>query len=515
MIRLGKRFSAALCSLIMLVVCCVPCSAENGFYTNAELEEVMREIISWKSGGDEIFSESFCSGAGTSQCDWYALSAARIGVESEGASLYLKKLEENISQRYSQENGLGGKKATEWHRTSLTILALGGDPTAFGTNANGEPIDLIADGIYDRSTDSPLNAQGVNGSIWGLITLDSGSYEIPQDAAVSRDSIISDILNAQLDDGSFSLDGSQGSIDITAMAIQSLSPYYLEKRGCSYTDEVKTAVDNALEYLSQNQQEDGDFCAYGDSNLESTAQVACALCALGISPESYDKMTKNGSTVLDGIMKYRCENGGFSHIYGEKADSMASEQALYSLCAIYRCRNSLSGLFDMQDGAADIFELCGQKSGVYFTQTDVSLFEKLPDSPEYDDFSSAESLYLKLLASENAEQYSDILPALKEKFENAQQIKNEVDDINGEIAESFYPPESVSLKNSGELDKIIERGEKLSENDRGKLLKWQELLQRQRSLQGFKTIIFISSGALVTAAVIFIIIRKKRCRNEN
>ena len=37
-------------------------------------------------------------------------------------------------------------KATEWHRITLAVQAQAGDPTAFGRDREGKPIDLVPRG---------------------------------------------------------------------------------------------------------------------------------------------------------------------------------------------------------------------------------------------------------------------------------------------------------------------------------------------------------------------------------
>src|SRR5690606_2962387 len=93
------------------------------------------------------------------------------------------------------------------------------DPTNVGSDKNGEPINLIADGTYARAPDKPLDFQGINGLTWGLITLDSLGFKIPDDAGLTRDEIIMDILKRQLPDGGFSLNGTRTDPDITGMEI--------------------------------------------------------------------------------------------------------------------------------------------------------------------------------------------------------------------------------------------------------------------------------------------------------
>ena len=69
-------------------------------------------------------------------------------------------------------------------RTVLATIASGGDPR----NVGGR--DLVADGIYYRDNVSPLGKEGVNGYSWGLIALDSKSFETPEWALSNRNDIL-------------------------------------------------------------------------------------------------------------------------------------------------------------------------------------------------------------------------------------------------------------------------------------------------------------------------------------
>ena len=170
---------------------------------------------------------------------------------------------------------------------------MGGDPTNIGKDSGGKSINLIADGTYDRGKTTPLGRQGINGWIWGLITLDSMSYEVPEGAYYTRDDIIVEIIKQQLTDGGFALSGKTADADITAMALQALAPYYNSEKSYTYTQRVNKKkvtkavyqiVDEALECLSKQQLDTGDFASWGTENVESTDQVVVALCSLGIDP---------------------------------------------------------------------------------------------------------------------------------------------------------------------------------------------------------------------------------------
>lgn len=359
-----------LCVLLLTGVFATPVSASTA--TTDELLDIALGIVNWKKsdvGSDEdgfLISDTFLLVAGTTPGDWYPIGLSRIGI-SDNFDGYLAVINDNIQKRYQTDDKLDKAKATEWHRITLAVLCSGGNPRRMGENGD---IDLIADGVYmrvDSSGEGILGKQGINGFIWGLIAIDSMCYEIPDDAYYTRDDIILNIMNRQLSDGGWALSGDTSDPDITAMAIQALAPYYNSEKkydyksyadGSSVSKKVRTAVDEAIAFLSSVQQSDGGFTSWGMPNSESAVQVAVALCSLGIDIFSDTRFIKDGNTIYDGIIKYRNHDGGFLHsfVYDEqnpsslpdKSNTMASEQALYGIASIMRFQNGMRRLYDLR-----------------------------------------------------------------------------------------------------------------------------------------------------------------------
>src|SRR5699024_11026485 len=125
-----------------------------------------------------------------------------------------------------------------------------------------------------------------------------------------------------LADGGFALSGEETDPDMTGMAIQALAPYYNTEEVFTYETRfenetvqktVRTVVDEALAILSELQLSDGGFSSWDTANAESTAQVIVALTSLGIDPLEDERFIKNGNTVLDGILRFYMDDGGFIH----------------------------------------------------------------------------------------------------------------------------------------------------------------------------------------------------------
>lgn len=328
--------------------------------------------------GSLLGNEDFLVGASSTGTDWMALAMGRFGYfddgkyiflidDGEGYDAYLAAMRSYIEKTYAENNGiLHSAKATEWHRAVVAIAALRGDPTAFGTYLE-KPIDLIADGSYNNMLKAGPGTQGINGWIWGLIALDTGMYTVPEDAKYTRETFIKEILKMQLTDGvggntygGWVLGGygSRSDVDITAMAIQALAPYYNDDKTYTYVNEnsktevsktVRQCVDEALDVLGTMQTDNGGFSSWGTDNVESVAQVVVALCALGIDPAKDSRfVTRDGKTLLDGMLRFRLSDGGFCHTASTGWNSMANDQATYALVAYWRFENGMRTLYDMR-----------------------------------------------------------------------------------------------------------------------------------------------------------------------
>lgn len=339
-----------------------------------ELTPVIEDAISWCRGGNaELLQGDFLQAAGTSAGDWYPIALGRLGIE-DNYSGYLEALQTYVTEKYQTEEKLDAHKATEWQRIALAILAAGEDPTAFGVDPSGNAVNLVADGTYDRAKTERLGAQGVNGLIFGLLTMDAMRYDIPEGAEDTRDSVITGILMTQDLDGGFALMQGESSADITAMALQALAPYYNSEESYTYetasgevTKRVRDCVAEALDYLSALQNADGNFGADSDSvSSETTSQVLIALTALGIDPQTDERFVKDGVSALDGLLSFRTEDGGFAHTKADEngnggdANAMAGEQALCALAAVTRYQGGLRAFYDFRpEQTAEVKEQIG------------------------------------------------------------------------------------------------------------------------------------------------------------
>lgn len=276
-------------------------------------------------------------GIGSIGGEWGVIGMSRSGLTVPGLEDYYQKVLSYIRQSIDPETmRLHSAKSTENSRMILALTAIGKD----ATNIDG--YNLVA-GLSDLDF---VSYQGSNGPIWALIALDSANY--PASGTATRQALLETILSAQTTDGGWTVSGTKADSDMTGMALQALAPYY-------DTDEnVRAAVDKAIDRLSQMQSEDGTFLAdYGDGNpvptSESIAQVITALSALGIDAGTDPRFVKSGGSALEALLRYYVDGGGFRHLPDGELDGMATEQSYYALTAYFRFRSGEKRLYDMTD----------------------------------------------------------------------------------------------------------------------------------------------------------------------
>ena len=227
---------------------------------------------------------------------------------------------------------------TDNERIALALTAIGKDPA----NVGGENL-LKALQNKDIMQVTDTSNTDINGLVMGLLALNSRNYTSDTSWLVQA------VLAQQNEDGSWRASADTkpvGDVDMTAMALQALAPYY--KDGGNET--VNPAVEKALNWLS------GKYRSGYDSS-ESCAQVVIALSALNLDANTDARFTKTveGKTlsVLGNLLQYRvAENGGFKHQFADKAvNEMATEQALCAMAAYARFTEKANALYDMTDAA--------------------------------------------------------------------------------------------------------------------------------------------------------------------
>lgn len=279
--------------------------------------------------------------------EWAVLGLARAGVAlpDEYIQAYYDKVVAYVKANIGSDGILrkpddkNTPVITDNERIILALTAIGKDPA----NVGGKNLlTALQDRNIMQVTDT--SDTDISGLVFGLLALNSGNY--------TQDSywLVQAILTQQNEDGSWSASADTkpaSDVDMTAMALQALAPYYNEGGDAT----VNTAVNKALQWLSAK------YKNTGYTSAESCAQVVVALSALQLnanSDSSFVKTVDGASTsVLGDLLRYYLGEGqGFKHAAsGKTADQKATEQALYAMAAYERYCRRTNALYDMTDAA--------------------------------------------------------------------------------------------------------------------------------------------------------------------
>lgn len=309
------------------------------------------EVIDWQTALnttlDYIHSTVTEPSVGTYAGEWSVLALARGNYFGSLESEYFDTYRQNVIN-YIAENGIeahGGtilheRKSTDNSRVIIGLASIGVDARDIGG------YDLVTPLFdYDYTV-----WQGINGPVFALIALDTFTYEAPEGI---RESYIQNILDSQSNGGGWAIGGGNADADMTGMTIQALAPYY------DSNAEVRAAVDTALVVLSNLQRDDGSFASWGIVNSESCAQVIVALTSMGIDPATDARFIKNENTVIDAILGFYVDGGGFRHTADGEVNAMSTDQAAYALVAYSRFLNNMTSLYDMSDCKPEIIIVNG------------------------------------------------------------------------------------------------------------------------------------------------------------
>ena len=293
--------------------------APGGFAASrSDVQNVIDGILSYKCASvgaadvDALIDGDLTANAGVT-ADWYLFGLIQYGWQHDYSG-FAKSL-----KRFAETNEVESTVTDE--RVALLFAAIGTEP------------DYIA-----QVTDSAVGKLGVMSYVYGLHLLNNGYRSSVTDA----ETVVAELLDRQLEDGGWAVMGTVGDVDVTAMTLSSLAPYYAGNA------KVKQAADRALQLLSKRQMNNGGYKSFGQESPESAAQVLVALTSLGIDPLTDARFVKNGKTAFDAMLAFRLPDGSFEHAPVKGSNHTATVQAFYSCVALYRYLNGQPGLYVLQ-----------------------------------------------------------------------------------------------------------------------------------------------------------------------
>ncbi|ADU31112.1 LPXTG-motif cell wall anchor domain-containing protein [Evansella cellulosilytica] len=237
--------------------------------------------------------------------DWSIAALAKANhLPDDVSELYRGYLVEDLDQVL---------RGTSLQRMVIAVAAIGEDPTDF------EGVNLI-EKVYSDEFINMLSAQ-----IYGLIALNTGEYDIPEDALWTEEKLLNKILEQSLPHGGWGWDGVNADLDFTGMALTALG-FYKDR------DEVQAEIDKAVTLLADVMQEDGGFDNWG-VNSNTAAQVIIGLSSVGVDV-TQEPFYNDGHHPLQHLLDYQLENGAYKWLLSDTSEnSMSTEQAFQALVA--------------------------------------------------------------------------------------------------------------------------------------------------------------------------------------
>ena len=269
--------------------------------------------------------------------EWMMLGLARserlYGGDVED---YIKALESFVKGNINASGQIrrnGDARPTENARVALAVSALGYDARSFAG------YDLLA----AMKNTAWVTKQGNNASAFALLAMNAKTAYLAGDEELQRaaETLVKSLVDKQNPDGGWANTKGNSDLDTTAMALTALAAYRQDNR------DAADAITLGLSYLAGQQLPSG---AIG-TTAETTAQALVALSTLGIDAATDAQFSKDGKNVLDGLLQYYLDGGGFYHAASASGyNQMASEQAYYALAAYARLASgNAHGLYDMDD----------------------------------------------------------------------------------------------------------------------------------------------------------------------
>lgn len=308
------------------------------------------------------------SNAGGYGNEWPIMDFARCGypVRPGYFDEYFKKLDSDFAAMkagtYKTSSGssisLSDLHATDYERVLLAISAIGYDPS-----------DVSAVDIVKTIENTAMTDTNDMSKAFGLMALDSGRYDLSGGVSV-REQLIASLTDTA------NGDTANGLIDYTGMDLQPLAPYYIKDATdtptyANYYDAihnvtynayaVKTAVDHALQMISESQNNEGGWGGWGQSvNLDSTMEGLTAVSEMGINALTDSAYVKNGQTMADSLYGFvDLSTGALTNSIGS-VDMTGMYELPYGLNSMLREIAGQNNLY----GMSDVTSVAGVKAAV-------------------------------------------------------------------------------------------------------------------------------------------------------
>lgn len=349
------------------------------------------------------------------------------------------------------------------------------------------------------------------------------------DAAIQR------LSEIQLGTGDFAGFGGAGNSESTAQVIIALCCLGIDPASDTrFVKNGNTALDGLMRYRTESggfahlitKSDDGSGAVPGAPNSVSGWQSVCALASFYRLSEGlrtlYDLRPEHSRSMKERLASLR---SGINAVGADTKDSEleALLEAFYSLPEDERCyaygyvklydTAKARGIdIDKIAASTEVEEDKGDAPGgdtvTEFTDADRAELEALPDRLTTEYYTKVLSLLAKLELCEDFDGRIEYIRRMTAAKEAIEAIQTEIDDINDEVKEKLYPFENLSLKDRKTVNSIVDRYLALSEYDREKVLRSEDVLRAKAKLDSELRSIIIGVVLIIAVALaVFLLVR--------
>lgn len=304
--------------------------------SNAEVNAALKKLFP-----DPVKVMDTVAAANTERAaDWWAMDmgAYARAYPDKGVAL-TKAAKQNYINAAITAIQSAGATDTTYDKAILALTANGVDATKLYPTANSSTaLNAI----------TLLNKADKSASAWSapytLAAYNQADFTGTQNY---EQQLVEALLRAQKADGSWD---EWGTIDTTANVLAGLAFYAGDSR-------VKTAIDKAVDYLATQLGESGIYSdAFSGPNANSTAMVIIGLTAVGVDPEKDARFSRNGLSVVEGLMSFALSNNtGFGFTDNISYNDAATEQSFRALIALtqFRAAGKAFNVYDFSAGKTE------------------------------------------------------------------------------------------------------------------------------------------------------------------
>ena len=153
-----------------------------------------------------------------------------------------------------------------------------------------------------------------------------------------------------------------------------------------------------------------------------------------------------------------------------------------------------------------------------FTAADRAAVDELPQPLTTEQYVTVTTLLDKLECCEAFDGREDYITRLTSAKAEIAAIQAEIDSINEDIRDQLYPFDELSLGDKGKIDAIVDRYNALSEYDRAKIARWEDVVKSKTKVDNLLRALIIGAVCVLVLVLVTVLLvrrlHKRRHRRQ-